>query len=146
MNDLFWLVPGKIAGMSHPGTREVVWEALKKAGIGAVVTLTLRPLNPAMLKKYGFESLHLPIRDFAAPTHSQINLFVDFCERQADENKAVMVHCRAGIGRTGVMLACYLVHKGVSANNAIKQVRLIRPGALETVTQENAVYEFHTRQ
>ena len=53
------------------------------------------------------------------------------------------VHCAMGRGRTGTMLACYLVSKeGYSAEEAITEVRKRRKNSIETRTQENAVMEF----
>ncbi len=132
--------------MAHPGSRAETWEALREEGIGAVVTLTTRAIAPPIYKKYDMDYLHLPIRDFTPPEQQQIDDFIEFCKEQKEAGKAILVHCQAGIGRTGVMLACYLVNKGYSASEAIKNIRRLRPGALETVEQENAVFEYEARQ
>ncbi len=139
---LYWILPGRLAGMAHPGHSDAVLNGLRKAGIGAIVTLTQRALSGEAIKKFGLEYLHLPVKDFCAPARSQMECFVRFCDEQTAAGRAVAVHCRAGIGRTGVMLACYLVHLGEEPRAAIRKVRNVRPGALESAEQENAVYEF----
>ena len=52
------------------------------------------------------------------------------------------IHCGAGLGRTGTLLACYFVSKGMTAKNAVARVRRLRPGSIETAEQERAVEEF----
>ncbi|KAK5639261.1 hypothetical protein RI129_011753 [Pyrocoelia pectoralis] len=55
----------------------------------------------------------------------------------------VAIHCHAGLGRTGVLIACYLVYSlRVSANESIKYVRLKRPGSVQTRGQINCVRHF----
>ena len=57
----------------------------------------------------------------------------------------VAVHCTAGLGRTGVVLACYFTAKGLTAQNAIARVRRMRPGSVETDEQAEAVEQFAKR-
>lgn len=58
--------------------------------------------------------------------------------------QAVGVHCRMGRGRTGVMAACYLVKfQGQSPDSAIASIRRLRPGSIETYSQEKAVVAFY---
>jgi atypical dual specificity phosphatase len=58
--------------------------------------------------------------------------------------QGVGVHCRMGRGRTGVMTACFLVHfYGQSPERAITNVRLMRPGSVETYEQEKAVVKYY---
>jgi atypical dual specificity phosphatase len=52
------------------------------------------------------------------------------------------VHCAEGKGRTGTVLAAYLVYKGLSTDDAIKKVREKRPGSIENMDQENAIRIF----
>ena len=55
------------------------------------------------------------------------------------------MHCGAGIGRTGTMIACYLVDKGFSAEEAIQLVRQARPGSIETREQEQVIHDLAQR-
>jgi atypical dual specificity phosphatase len=58
----------------------------------------------------------------------------------------VAIHCAAGLGRTGVVVACFFIDKGLNAKNAIARVRRLRPGSIETEEQEEAVDEFYRRK
>lgn len=61
-------------------------------------------------------------------------------------SQAVAVHCALGFGRTGTMLACYLVkERGLTAGDAIAEIRRLRPGSIETYEQEKAVFQFYQR-
>lgn len=65
---------------------------------------------------------------------------------QAPPSQAVAVHCILGLGRTGTMLACYLVKdKGLAPADAIAEIRRLRPGSIETYEQEKAVFQFYQR-
>jgi atypical dual specificity phosphatase len=64
---------------------------------------------------------------------------VEFIEARNAEAKPVLVHCGEGKGRTGTVLAAYLVSKGATADEAIERVRELRPGSIENVDQENAI-------
>ena len=72
----------------------------------------------------------------------QIEDFIAFAGRMRNEGKKIVVHCGAGIGRTGTMLACYLVSKGYTAEESIAEVRWKRPGSIETNEQVEIVYRY----
>lgn len=60
--------------------------------------------------------------------------------------QGVGVHCMHGHGRTGTMLACYLVKTGkMSGIDAINEIRRLRRGSIETHEQEKAVVQFYQR-
>lgn len=144
-----FLLPGQLAGMACPGRDRPLEDdlaALAAQGVGAVVSLTERPLEPAALARHDLAGLHLPVRDFAPPTLEQIGSFVDFVDHQLAAERPVAVHCGMGRGRTGTMLACYLVRQGWAPAEAIAEVRRRRPGSLETATQERMVHEYARRR
>ena len=153
----FWLVEHEIAGMSLPNglaaasarhhedlTQECQDEIreLQLRGIGAIVSLTERGLNPTLIKQLGFKYLHLPVPDMTSPTIEQVREFLNFVKTCRKEKYAVVVHCLAGIGRTGTFLACYLVSRGHDSESAIRAVRLCRPGAVETGGQLDFIERF----
>ncbi|MBP5233346.1 MAG: dual specificity protein phosphatase family protein [Planctomycetes bacterium] len=143
-----FVIPGKLAGMGHPGMvspLEGELMQLRRLGIAAIVTLNERPLEQAALRAVGFDYLFLPLADFTTPTPAQIDEFVAWVRARNDEGKAVCVHCSAGMGRTGTMLACYLVALGESAAEALDSVRRIRPGSVETLEQERCIHDFERR-
>jgi atypical dual specificity phosphatase len=137
-----WLIEGEIAGMAKPASSVYDFEFLKDNGFEAIVSLSELPLSEVLIEEFGFTVKHIPVRDFEAPTLEQIENFVAFAENARSEGKKLVVHCDAGIGRTGTMLACYLVSKGYSAADAIEEVRIRRPGSLETIEQEEVVLKY----
>jgi atypical dual specificity phosphatase len=89
-----------------------------------------------------FETLHLAIEDFQPPTLLQQLRFVDAIERYQEDGVPVAVHCTAGRGRTGTMLATWFVADGMSSEQAIEHVRALRPGSIETQAQEAQIEAF----
>ncbi len=137
-----WLIEGEIAGMAKPASSVYDFEFLKENGFEAIVSLTEFPLNEALVEVFGFSVKHIPVRDFEAPTLEQVKDFIAFAEKARAEGKKLVVHCDAGIGRTGTVLACYLVSKGYNAAKAIEEVRVKRPGSVETIEQEELVMKY----
>ncbi|XP_037774133.1 dual specificity protein phosphatase 23-like [Penaeus monodon] len=85
----------------------------------------------------------IDVEEFEDPSVEQMKEFISICEKARVENKVVCVHCRMGRGRTGVMLACYLVKfYQQEPSQAICNVRLMRPGSVETWEQERAVKNY----
>src|SRR5205814_7582906 len=90
----------------------------------------------------GLMVFHVPMMDMEAPTQEQLERCLSAIERAHAQKMGVAVHCAAGLGRTGTVLAAWFVTQGLSAQNAIARVRRIRPGSIETEEQERAVEEF----
>jgi Predicted protein-tyrosine phosphatase len=88
------------------------------------------------LKERGIELLHSPIKNYNAPTIEQVEFILNWINQKLREGKRVMVHCRGGQGRTGTIIASYLMHEyGYTAEEAINFVRSLRPGSIENYSQ-----------
>jgi hypothetical protein len=94
--------------------------ALYSAGIRAVVGLLNIPSDAAVFESAGFAFVYLPVPDGGPPTLEQATEFVRFVNEQRTAQRPVAVHCEAGLGRTGTMLAVYLIAQGDSAEAAIR--------------------------
>jgi atypical dual specificity phosphatase len=118
--------------------------ALFSHGIRAILSLT--GWSPLTDLPAGMSHLHLPIPDFTAPDEETIDRAVSFIRENVVEDLPVLVHCAAGLGRTGTVLACYLVSTGIEPGEAIARVREARPGSVETSAQELCVHEYAARR
>jgi atypical dual specificity phosphatase len=134
-----WLIESKLAGCARPES-EAELHGLMSVGVKAIISLTGTPLYPEPVNRLGFEYLHSHIS--GAPSPIQLHEIIQFIEEQNAQSKPVLVHCAEGKGRTGTVLAAYLVYKGLSADDAIKKVREERPGSIENLDQENAIRIF----
>ena len=148
-----FVIPQRLAGMAHPRVSrdenqatalETSLTLLQEKGIQAIISLTEERLYQPTIEQYNFDYLHLPIPDFSPPSLSQVLEFVSFVDRMLQQGKAVAVHCQAGMGRTGTMLACYLVKTGTTAADAIARIRSLRPGSIETINQEYIIYQYES--
>ncbi|MEO9362861.1 MAG: dual specificity protein phosphatase family protein [Nitrososphaera sp.] len=130
-----WVLEGKLAGSGMPVTKaEFDWACSQ--GISAIVTVREGPL-PEEWVNGSVDYLHLEVDDFAAPEIEDIERAVEFIDAQPG---SVMVHCAAGKGRTGVILAAYLIKKqGLAAQEAIDKIRAMRPGSIQSDAQEWAI-------
>jgi atypical dual specificity phosphatase len=134
-----WLVPGKIAGTPLPGivnSLELDLAALQRAGITTLITLTERDLPLDALKQAGMSNLHLPIYDREPPTVAQIQMLLRRMEILLAKGQVLAVHCFAGLGRTGTVLAAWWVREGLTAHEALRRVRLINPDYVQHPEQE----------
>src|SRR5437867_2654851 len=136
-NLLWWVIPNVLAGMPmpfiHPERRmagggaltafDDELPALYSLGVRAVVSLLNIPSDASVYESAGFSFLCLPVPDGGAPTMEQTAEFVRFVTEQRAQDRPVAVHCEAGLGRTGTLLAAYLIAQGESARVAIQRVR-----------------------
>ncbi|HET8719710.1 MAG TPA: dual specificity protein phosphatase 23 [Candidatus Nitrosotenuis sp.] len=132
-----WLLQNKLAGSGMPTSfEEISW--IQKNGVKSIVTMTEQALPDSWLDEVSY--LHMPTEDLTAPEIEKIDAVVDFIHERITNNEPVMVHCAAGIGRTGTILASYLIkYENLSAKKAIEKVRLERPGSIQSDSQETAV-------
>ncbi|MBV9230482.1 MAG: dual specificity protein phosphatase family protein [Chloroflexi bacterium] len=143
MPNFGWLIENKIAGVSFPRSEEA-FAILRAVGVKALLTLTEHTPPAERLSKFEMQMEHVPLADFSAPTISEVELAIAALERFLAQGQSVAVHCGAGLGRTGTILACYLVRQGASAEEAIMSVRRQRPGSIETAAQK-AVIEMYAQ-
>lgn len=131
-----------MAGSARPeNENQLLW--LKNKGIKALVSLNKEhPLDSEEVEALGFEYAFIPVRDFTAPTLEDIRRFVEFSDERLRQNKPVVVSCEAGIGRTGTMLAAYLVSQCWSPEEALKQVKEKRGAGVESLSQKESVFEY----
>ncbi|KAK7871029.1 hypothetical protein R5R35_014093 [Gryllus longicercus] len=137
-----WVVEKKLAAMAWPQTPANL-RFLLDQGIRHLITLSPEKRPPI----HSFPDLgwtEISIKEFEAPSISQIKKFIDICQRCIIAEKPVGIHCRMGRGRTGVMAACYLVHfYNQSPERAMITIRMMRPGSVETYEQERAVIKYN---
>jgi atypical dual specificity phosphatase len=124
-----WIVEGRVAGMARPRPGDLPW--LREQGVTAILSLTEH--RPDL---QGFDVHHIPVVDMTSPTLDQLREAVWFIRRVVEDGGAVVAHCTAGMGRTGTILAAYLVGEGLPVDDALRRVRELRPGSVETIEQE----------
>ena len=146
--------PGKCDpyAMTGPWARNLKSDiaAIVDWGASALVTLMeaheLEKLAVAalgeMTQSQGLEWYHLPIRDVSVPSSAFETAWI----RAGRElryrllgGQSIVVHCRGGIGRTGLVAARLLIELGEEPVTALDRVRAVRPGAVETAEQETYV-------
>src|SRR5262249_10103445 len=124
-NRFDWIEKPYLAAMARPsGAVELMW--LRAKGIEVVITLTESPLPRDWVNDAGLMAVHVPVQDLSAPSLDQLNLCLATIRRAKEQQFGVAVHCAAGIGRTGTVLAAWFVSEGLSAEEAIERVRVIR--------------------
>ena len=140
-----WLIEEKLAGSGMPTSfDEIDW--VVKQGVKSIVTMTENSLPDTWIKDLNY--LHVPTEDLSAPDIEKIDTAVEFIHEQIKNNIPVMVHCAAGMGRAGTILACYLIkYQKYSAKDSIQKIRKERPGSIQSESQEIAItyYEKHVR-
>jgi len=140
-----WFREGKIAGSGLPvGERGFRW--LKDHGVSTIITLTPEGLDQAALHRVGISNIKIPLINRAPATPEVLDKIVDSLVSELAQGRRVLVHCQAGQGRTGMALAAYLIREeGMTAEQAIEEVKRLRPGSLKRDVQIECLrkYEGH---
>lgn len=140
-----WLKRGVLAGTPLPGVFhdiEYDMQMLKKVGVTTLITLMTKPVNKDVLEKFSVKSIWHAIKDMGAPDNEQAVTICREIEQAIKNKEVVAVHCRAGMGRTGTILAAYLIWEGSSALNALDTVRNIEPRWVQSEEQVNFLESF----
>ena len=151
MLNFSWVEEGQLAGSARPGWMgDLATDLLllHTAGVRAIVGF----LEPGTTLDYTahpavtFETLVLEVEDHTAPPLEAIERGLAFIDDCLARGQPVVVHCLAGIGRTGTLLACYLARAhGLDGEAAIQRLRAVRPLSLETPAQAALVRQFAGR-
>jgi atypical dual specificity phosphatase len=141
MLNFSYLIPGVLAGSSLPRGREDL-ERLYNEGIRVLVTAMEDSQNEELVNEVGLEYHYFAVLPYGTPSLKQINEFVDLVNTNRTQNRPVAVHCYMGWGRTGTLLAAYLISEGMTADEAIYEVREKRPNSIETHGQEQILHMY----
>ncbi|XP_047516513.1 dual specificity protein phosphatase CDC14AB-like [Pieris napi] len=138
--DLNWIIPGKMLAFSGPHHRsrldrgyplhspEHYHEYFKKHHVTTIVRLNKKSYDARQFTAHGFEHRELFFVDGSVPSDLIVNRFIRISEVAKG---AVAVHCKAGLGRTGTLIACYMMkHHAFTAREAIAWLRICRPGSV----------------
>jgi len=137
----FSWVDNMLAACGRPVSRsQVMW--LYEQGIRALLSLTESPLPKEWLEETDIVYMHVPMKDHEPPSVEDLEKCVEFIMSNISAGRPTAVHCAAGLGRTGTVIAAYFVaSERIYPNEAIEKVRRLRPGSVEPL-QEASVYAF----
>uniref|UniRef100_A0A8C8JU58 protein-tyrosine-phosphatase n=1 Tax=Oncorhynchus tshawytscha TaxID=74940 RepID=A0A8C8JU58_ONCTS len=138
--DFNWIVPGKFLAFSgpHPKSKmengyplhapEAYFPYFRKHNITTIVRLNKKMYDAKRFTDMGFEHHDLFFVDGSTPNDSIVRMFLNICE---NADGAIAVHCKAGLGRTGTLIGCYMMkHYRLTAAEAIAWMRICRPGSV----------------
>lgn len=139
---LYWVDQKKrFAGSSEPGLEDLPF--LKTVEWAGIICLQENPTSEELATLLGaVPYLHLPIQDYSVPTETDLESLLEFFHEIQRDNTdlPILIHCSAGHGRTGTILAALLVViDHISPEDAINQVRGVNPLAIETKEQEDFI-------
>jgi len=139
--DLNEIVPGKFIAFSGPAMKhleaydgsitfgpEDYVPIFKKFGVSAVIRLNKKVYDKKAFIDDGIKHYDLYFVDGGTPSEAIVRRFCEICET---EPGCISVHCKAGLGRTGVLIGCYLMkHFRLTAHEVIAWLRMARPGSV----------------
>lgn len=139
-NNFSWVVDKFLAASEYPDDEKKL-KFLNNQGIISIVTLSEKKIDDNLLSKYKFRNLYLPIKDFDIPKLSDVLKFLRWMRLMEKWKVPTLVHCDAGIGRTGTMLAIYFISKGKSAKESLELIKEKRGYKVESLKQESFLYD-----
>lgn len=142
--DFSWIEANVLAASQMPQHVDDI-QALHEQGIRSIISLTessifeTLTLPPALLHTLDISYQHVPIRDFYPPTLEQADEILHILDTMHTQNRATLVHCLAGIERTGTVLHLYYVAQGFSLAETRELIEATRPQCL-TITKRQRLF------
>lgn len=149
MQQLFWLVEGELAGRCGPNL--VPWDLseLKEQGVGAILSVNGGDLCDAdEMARLALRYACIPLSGNIPPMEgdeahcvAQLPKALAFIRQCEADGLPVMIHCRSGKDRTGLLMAYYLMENGAAPLHAVSQVRAVRDIAFSAEGWDQFVYD-----
>lgn len=138
-----WIIDARLAGSGRPGLLADLDDDLRflsEQGIRTIFTLTEERV-PGLSARQELSVLHFPIPDMGFPMPRACS---HLCRRVLErlEDGPVLIHCHAGLGRTGTIAACCLVTLGHDPEGALARVRRINGRYVQTPSQEQFIHHY----
>ena len=137
---LYWIDKERFGGSSQPHLTDLPF--LQGLDLNGIICLQEKNNSEELAQLLGIAYLHQPIPDFGVPTEEDIEHILEFINSQQELNpkKPILIHCTAGNGRTGTILASLVkIFDKVNSSEAIAQIRKVNPLAIETEEQEEFI-------
>jgi atypical dual specificity phosphatase len=139
----WWIDEPLVLGSGNPTTGHL--KKLHEEGFRSIISLLDESEQSPVydigeVEAMGFKRFSIPLEDFSVPELEDFKAFLE-AVHQALKRGKVLIHCQAGLGRTGTMAAAYWIDRGLSVNEAIKKIRKSNPSVVESAEQENRLYE-----
>uniref|UniRef100_A0A8C1WV78 protein-tyrosine-phosphatase n=1 Tax=Cyprinus carpio TaxID=7962 RepID=A0A8C1WV78_CYPCA len=138
--DFNWIIPGKFLAFSgpHPKSKiengyplhapEAYFPYFRKHNITTIIRLNKKMYDAKRFTDMGFKHHDLFFVDGSTPNDAIVTKFLNICE---NADGGIAVHCKAGLGRTGTLIGCYMMkHFRLTAAEAIAWIRICRPGSV----------------
>ncbi|XP_063409936.1 dual specificity protein phosphatase CDC14A-like isoform X2 [Mytilus trossulus] len=138
--DFNWIIPNKMLAFSGPHSKskiengyplhapEAYFPYFRKHNVSTIVRLNKKIYDARRFTDAGFDHFDLFFTDGSCPTDNIVRQFIDLSE---NADGAIAVHCKAGLGRTGSLIACYMMkHYKFTAAECIAWCRTCRPGSV----------------
>ena len=137
--DMTWIIPGKALAFATPYSRPTLQNGyrvatpadviphMKELGVTHVIRLNKQFYDASEFRDAGLKFTEMFFDDGSVPSKSIVRQFLEICE----SDDVVAVHCKAGLGRTGTLIGCYMIKDyNFDAAEAIGWLRVCRPGSV----------------